>query len=153
MSALTPRREKFAQKYIEIGDGSKAYRFAFNAKNMSDRAIWTEASRLLKNPKVALRVQELQERHQKPHEVTVDSLTRELDEARQLAIEIRQPAAIVSAVMGKAKLHGKIVDKSDVTMRKPINEMTDEELAAYAAEYEQRAGGVLPSDTGGEAEA
>ena len=58
-------------------------------------------------------MQQLQAEHQGRHEVTVDSLVAELDEARALAIEVKTPSAAVAASMGKAKLLGLIVDKAE----------------------------------------
>jgi phage terminase small subunit len=43
---------------------------------------------------------------------------------------------------------GMFIDRSEVTHRKPINEMTDEELDAEIAEYERTAGPVLPGSEG-----
>lgn len=105
---LTPKREKFAQSYVELGCGAKAYREAFSAKGMSDKTIWEAASRLLKNSKVAARVEELKEAHRKRHNVTVDDLLGELEEARVAAMTSEKPqaAAAVGATMGKARILG-----------------------------------------------
>lgn len=111
MLKLTPKQEKFSQLYIELGNASEAYRRSYNAENMGDEAIWVEACRLQSDPKVSLRIKELQEMHVKRHMVTVDSLTKELEEARELAIKIENPAPAVSATLGKAKLHGLLTDK------------------------------------------
>jgi len=43
----------------------------------------------------------------------VDSLTVELEKARESAMSTGQISAAVSAIMGKAKLHGLIVDKQE----------------------------------------
>lgn len=122
--SLTVKQEALAQAYIENGGNqSEAYRTAYNAENMAPETIWTEASVQFKNPKVAIRVLELQEQHRERHNVTVDSLTKELDEARSLAKDEAQPAAMTGATMGKAKLHGLITDKTkaDITSGgKPI---------------------------------
>lgn len=112
MSGLTPKQEKFAQKYIELSNASEAYRQAYNAENMSNDAIKVEACRLLQNPNVALTVMKIQEQHAERHRVTVDSITKELDEARSLAMEEKQTSAAISASMGKAKIHGLIIDKA-----------------------------------------
>ena len=73
-----------------------------------------KASELLSNGKVAVRVSELQEQARKRHEVTIDTLTAELDEARQQAKDDPKGAsAHVAAIMGKAKLHGLLVDRQD----------------------------------------
>jgi hypothetical protein len=48
--------------------------------------------------------------------VSVDSLTQELEEARKLAMSDEKGAsAAVSAIMGKAKLHGLLIDKKQLT--------------------------------------
>jgi hypothetical protein len=49
--------------------------------------------------------------------VTVDSITDELDEARTRALESEQISAAISATMGKAKLHGLVVDKSEIAAK------------------------------------
>jgi hypothetical protein len=52
---LTPKQERWFQLYIEIGNGSEAYRRAYDCALMSDRAIRVEASRLLNHPEVLRR--------------------------------------------------------------------------------------------------
>ena len=93
---LTPKQEKFAQKYIETSNASEAYRQAYDAHNMSPEAIRVEACRLLQSPNVALTVLRLREEYRERHAVTVDSITTELEEARQLALESTQPSAAIS---------------------------------------------------------
>ncbi len=115
MIKLTPKREKFAKKFVELGSGSAAYRAAFDAKNMKPNSIHVNASKLLADANVKLRVAELQAQAQKRHEVTVDSLTAELEQSRNLALAIEQPASAVSATMGKARIHGLLIDKSEFT--------------------------------------
>ncbi|GAB4225082.1 MAG: hypothetical protein Kow0032_00030 [Methyloligellaceae bacterium] len=88
------------------GNASEAYRRAYDAQRMSDRAIRVEACRLKSNPNVALAIARLQEAHRSRHRVSVDGLTRDLEEARRLAMGRRAPAAAVAAVMAKARLHG-----------------------------------------------
>lgn len=110
---LTPKQEAFAKAYIETGNASEAYRRSYNASRMKDQAVHVNASKLLANAKVALRVQALQTAHQKRHEVTVDSLVTELEQARVLALKIEAPAAMVAATMGKGKLLGLVIDKNE----------------------------------------
>jgi phage terminase small subunit len=43
--------------------------------------------------------------------VTIHSLTDELEEARAIAIAEKQSSAAVTATLGKAKLHGLLIDK------------------------------------------
>lgn len=106
--SLTPKREAFVKAYIELGSPSEAYKASFNAENMSPASISVEASKLLANPKIALRLMELQAMAQERHNMTVDDLLAELEEARQAAYSGEKPqaAAMVAATMGKAKLLG-----------------------------------------------
>jgi hypothetical protein len=59
------------------------------------------------------------------HEVTVDSLLTELEEARLNAKATKQPSSEVTAIMGKAKLAGLLVDKQEI---KEVSNMNMEEL-------------------------
>lgn len=120
MAGLTIKQEAFCQAYIETGNASEAYRTAYAADKMKAEAIHVNASKLLVNAKVALRVRELQGEIKERHNVTVDSLLAELEEARQKALsaETPQSSAAVAATMGKAKLTG--LDKQIVEMRGSI---------------------------------
>lgn len=53
---LTIKQEKFCNKYLECGNASEAYRFAYDCSRMTDKQIWEEASKLLSSPKVAQRI-------------------------------------------------------------------------------------------------
>lgn len=116
---LTVKQEKFAQKYIELGNASEAYRQSYDCEKSSDEVIWQEACILLGHPKVSVRVAELQAEHKEQHKVTVESLVKELEEARALAMKNDQTTASVSATMGKAKIHGFLTEKVE-------NRFTDE---------------------------
>ena len=113
---LTPKQERVCLAYIETGNASEAYRRAYNATNMKPATIHREAKVLTDNPKVRARLAEIQGAHQVRHNVTVDSITAELEEARRLAIANGQTSAAVQASMGKAKLHGLLVDRSEGTL-------------------------------------
>ncbi len=113
MPRLTPKQENFCQAYIETGNASEAYRQSYDAERMKPETVNRTAKALFDNPKITARITELQADHRERHNITVDSLTVELEEARQLAMQDGKGAsAAVSAVMGKAKLHGLLIDKS-----------------------------------------
>ena len=115
--ALTIKQERFCMVYVETGNASEAYRQAYNAENMSNEAIGVEACRLLDHPSVALKVKELKSGHIKRHELTIDDLVKQLEEARQVALTLENPqcSAAISATMGTAKLLGLVVDKNETT--------------------------------------
>lgn len=56
---LTPKQEKFIQGIVNGLTNRDAYKEAYDTENMSDAAIDVEASRLLRNPNVALRHKEI----------------------------------------------------------------------------------------------
>ena len=56
---LTPKQEMFVQEIIKGKSQADAYRSAYACKNMSDNAIYREASLLVDSPKVAQRIAEL----------------------------------------------------------------------------------------------
>ena len=115
MAGLTPKQEAFALAYVETGNASEAYRRSYNAEKMKPETVNRTAKEQLDNPKIAARLAELKAAHVERHEITVDDLIRELEEARSIAMagERQQPAAMVAASMGKAKLLGLIVDKAE----------------------------------------
>lgn len=114
MRGLTVKQDAFAQRYIENGgNASEAYRACYNAQKSTDKSVTELASKLLKNANVASRVKELQAASQKRHEMTVDDIVRELEEAREIAktMQIPNAGAMVSASLGKAKVLGLIKEK------------------------------------------
>lgn len=131
--SLTIKQEGFCLAYIETGNASEAYRRSYNAGNMTNEVIAVKACELLKSGNVAVRVAELQQSVVKRHEVTVDSLMLELEEARKAAMGATNPqsAAAVAATMGKAKLAGLLVDKIEAKVNN-LSEVKDDELAAIA---------------------
>jgi hypothetical protein len=130
--ALTPKQEAFALAYVETGNASEAYRRAYNAGKMKPEVIANKASALLKRGDVRVRVEMAQAKAVERHETTVDDILRELEEARALAAggEKPQPAAMVAASMGKAKLLGMLTDKTELTGKDggPVENITRIEL-------------------------
>jgi phage terminase small subunit len=110
---LTVKQEAFCLAYIETGNASEAYRRTYDVQDMKPESINRKAKELIDNGKITARVAELQQSLVKRHEVTVDSLMLELEEARMAAMGASNPqsAAAVAATMGKAKLAGLLVDR------------------------------------------
>lgn len=134
---LTPKQENFCQLYIELGNASEAYRQSYDADSMNDNVVHVKASELLSSGKVAVRVEQLKAEHKKRHNITVDTLLLELEEARKAALdpalEKPQTSAAVSATMGKAKLLGLDKQVIEHTGAIDINKLSDEELNAKLA--------------------
>jgi phage terminase small subunit len=59
---LTAKQEQFVQNIIEGMSQAEAYRNSYSTNRMSDKTIIEEASKLMANPKIATRVNELRDR-------------------------------------------------------------------------------------------
>ena len=71
MGKLTPKQRKFAEEYVNTGNASEAYRRAYNvAKTTSNEVIAVEGSRLLTDPNISLRVQELKTKEAEAFQIT-----------------------------------------------------------------------------------
>ena len=112
---LTPKQEKFCQKFIELGNASEAYRQSYNCERMKASTINSRAKELRKDGPITARIDELQADHRERHDWTVDDAIAELEEARQVAKQEAAASAMVSATMGKAKVLGLLVDKKEHT--------------------------------------
>ena len=116
---LTPKQEAFCYGYIETGNASGAYRAAYNAEKMKPESVAVQAAKMLVSPKIALKIDALRAELRQRHEITVDDLVAELEEARKLAFETDKAAAAVQATMGKAKLLGLVVEKQETNIVQP----------------------------------
>lgn len=112
--ALTIKQEKFCMVYIETGNASEAYRQSYNCSNMKPESINNKAYELLKKVEITARLDELRGEHAKRHNLTIDDLIEELEEARRAALSamVVQSSASVAATMSKAKLLG-FLDKKE----------------------------------------
>lgn len=133
---ITPKQDVFAHVYVESGNASLAYRTAYDAENMLPQTVWTEASLLLDNPKVARRVNELKTAAIAPTDVSAAEIVRI---AYEIASNGEQPtAARVSALALLAKRHPEFSDKHDVSVNTrtkaliAVSEMPLEQLLALA---------------------
>jgi len=88
LDGLTPKQEAFVSSYLETGNATEAYRRSYDAKNMSEATINVKACELLKNGKVAVRLQVLQERAASKVVLTrawvLERLMRNADKALEL---------------------------------------------------------------------
>lgn len=99
--SLTAKQEAFA---VAVADGktlSDAYRSAYDAENMKDSTVWTEASLLMDHPKVSARVAGIQKAREEKslhdharlkrlvlERLHNEALTADSDSARIRALEL-----------------------------------------------------------------
>lgn len=125
---VTEQQEKFCRVFVETGNASEAYRQSYKADRKSANSVAVDASRLLDNPNVNLRINALRETHTKRHNITVDTLLDKLNKVYTVALaaETPQSSAAVQAVMGQAKLLGldkQLIELSgEVGVRKTLDD-------------------------------
>ncbi len=130
---LSKKQDEFAILLSNGCSQADAYRQAYNAGNMKDTSIYVEGSRLKKNPKVALRIEELSREKDvdrrmqvvKREDFVLDGLTREAETALSASARIRaleligktiglftgRSEKVVEPELTSAELKKKITDK------------------------------------------
>ena len=124
---LTAKQEKFVQKIIEGMNQADAYRAAYSCKNMSDNAIYVNASKLAADAKVALRIKELRNELAKPSIMSAQERLEWL--TRIIKNENESTADRLRASDQMNKMQGEYVQKveADVKQEYTINvELVDE---------------------------
>ena len=138
---LTNKQEAFVQSYLRTSNAYQAYLEAYDVKPDTPRSTTeANASRTLNNSKVVARLMELRDQvyddnvheareqakeHAVAAEVTIDSVSVMLQRAYAKAEDMENgSAAMTTAALGLAKLHGLIINKSeDVTPRRSAAEI------------------------------
>jgi phage terminase small subunit len=111
---LTPKQEAFVQNILQGMNQADAYRSAYSCKNMSDNAIYVNASKLAADAKVALRLKELRNELAKPSIKTAQErlewLTQLIDNAEEGTNEKLKAIDIMNKMEGcyVQKLEGNI---------------------------------------------
>lgn len=99
---LTEKQERFCNYYLDCdGNASEAYRMAYDASKMQPETIWSNASRMLANNKVAARIEEL-----RSERAEASKVNREKVEKILMDIVMMDPndLYLVDPVTGKIKL-------------------------------------------------
>lgn len=136
--SLSPKQQRFVDEYCVDQNATQA---ALRA-GYSEKTAYSQGQRLLKKVEIAAAIAERQGQHAERCNVTVDTLTAELDEARELARKEGQPGAFVQAVMGKAKLCGFAKDQP-IKFDLPPVENADQVTAAQARVIDGAASGEI----------
>lgn len=113
---LTPKQEKFA---LEVASGktqSDAYRAAFNVRpTTKDTTVNVSASKLMADPNISQRVEELRKPIADKAMVTLESHIERLKELAMMAIDQGQIAAAIKAEELCGKASGVYVEKRQIT--------------------------------------
>ena len=111
----TEKREAFAQLVVALGCQTEAYRLSYNASGMTDKSVSIDSSRLMRNPYVRDRVQELRDGVRERNNLKADDLVAMCLDTYEQAMEANQYAAAKGAAELLAKITGIGADKVDIT--------------------------------------
>ena len=118
---LTDKQQKFVLKYIINGNNaSDAYRYAYDCNEMKDESINVEASKLLKNPKVSLWIEQANSNVQQVFEDEIKYSAKDcFDELAEVQARARKAGGNyqheIKAIELKGKLAGRFTDKHQIT--------------------------------------
>ena len=122
---LTEKQNMFVKEYLLNGNNAtEAYRTVYAKETTSTATYCVEASRLLKNPKITLWIEEykktIQEHIEKEIKYSIDDAFKEFDEMKIIALESRDKegrpnvSAANKAIEMKCKLKGLMKDDATV---------------------------------------
>lgn len=116
---LTPKQEAFVQNILQGMNQADAYRSAYSCKNMSDNAIYVNASKLAADDKVALRLKELRDQLAKPSIMTAQErlewLTERIEDDE---VDIN---AKLKAIDIMNKMQGEYVQKVETKLKNAVS--------------------------------
>ena len=114
---LTGKQEEFAKNIVQGMSQADAYRSAYDVEDMSDNAIYVEASRLMDNPKVALRIKELRDTLAKP---TIMSAQERLEWLSDLVTSFAVTQDKLRAIDIMNKMTGEYVQKIEADVKSDV---------------------------------
>mgnify|MGYP003646024853 CR=1 FL=1 len=116
LTGLTDKQEAFAVLVASGKNQSEAYRLAYDADKMLPASVWTEASLLLSNPKVASRLMVLNtEKEQQRRMMAVSRAERVLQRLETLADAATTESVRVRANELLGKTAGLFTDQVEIT--------------------------------------
>lgn len=102
---LTPKQEKFVQRLIQGMSQADAYRSAYSTKNMADKTIWENASRIANDSKVKARLRELRNELAKDSIMTAQDrlewLTNVINSEKESTTDKLKAADIMNKMQGE----------------------------------------------------
>ena len=116
LTGLTDKQESFASLVASGKNQTEAYRLSYDAERMADATVWTEASLLLSNPKVAARLAVLNtEKENQRRMMAVSRAERVLQRLERLADSATTESVKVRANELLGKTAGLFTDQVEIT--------------------------------------
>ena len=112
---LTPKQEKFAQLYVQLGNASDAYRQAYNVRTRSMATINRTAHGIANKPNVAARIAVLRAGAAARNEVSVDYVVQRLKREAETA---KNPSDRIAALSWLGRHLALFTDRQQVDERR-----------------------------------
>ncbi len=132
---MSPKQQRFVEEYLVDHNATQA---AIRA-GYSPKTAYSIGWENLRKPEIAAAIAAGEARLRRKTEVSIRSMTEEMRENRDLAVANGQAAAAQQASMGIAKLHGLLVERTEV---KTTSEMSLSEVRARIKEIEDELTGI-----------
>lgn len=113
---LTAKQEAFCKEYVKrcTDDTDRAiYSKVYDVENMSDNAISVEVSRLLDNPKISLKIDQLRKPIEKAFNKSVEDILNEIDNLKDNNLD-KNDKLVLDCLKEQGKLLGYYVEKKEV---------------------------------------
>lgn len=110
---LTEKQEKFCQAVTSGMSQSDAYRAVYKTENMKDETIHSEACRLMRDPKITARIEQLHHLAVKDIQYTVNDSFLKLNALQDQALANKNLNAALKAEELKGKLKGLYVERAE----------------------------------------
>ena len=139
-SGLTVKQEAFAQALADGETNADAYRKAYDASRTKNSVIYSEASRIASDPRIAARVAAiLAERKRQTQHVTAQAAERVQDRVWRNVWKLAETAQTESvratALALAAKMAGMITEKQEVKQIQGDSTSLEAELKARLAKH------------------
>lgn len=121
LPSLTPKENAFLFHFFTdcLNDRSKAYKASYNCKGSTEKTIYEEASKLLKNPKLTPWIEyykaSLQEYQENEIKYTRSDFFNDLDRIRAKTEDTKNVGVALKAIELKGKAAGHLKDKVELS--------------------------------------
>jgi phage terminase small subunit len=103
---LTAKQEAFCQGIADGLGQADAYRAAYDADNMKENSVYVQASKLMKNPKIAQRIADLRFEVQEKQLWTREMSVKGLVTAYKVANKAANASGMTGAIKELNAMHG-----------------------------------------------
>jgi len=122
---ITERQQEFVRQLLAGKTASDAYRLAYDTSGMLPNTVWTEASMLRSDPKVAQWLSAARQAHLGTAVLTRDMHMAELERIREIALASGNIGAAVAAEQTRGKVAGHHIERIQEVPADPVETLRE----------------------------